>query len=122
MLHARSVVVVEILLNLRLFLVFGRFIDRELYFAVAILHHLGHQRGVLGRDVLVIEVLEELEAELLIMVKGFDDSFSQHVITRSSYKHDEIDWDVEFVRAYSTEGTGETIVDLEKVSETERIN
>jgi len=66
--------------------------------------------------------LEELEAELLIMVKGFDDSFSQHVITRSSYKHDEIDWDVEFVRAYSTEGTGETIVDLEKVSETERIN
>ena len=66
--------------------------------------------------------LEELEAELLIMVKGFDDSFSQHVITRSSYKHDEIDWDVKFVRAYSTEETGETIVDLEKVSETERIN
>jgi inward rectifier potassium channel len=66
--------------------------------------------------------LEELEAELLIMVKGFDDSFSQYVITRSSYKHDEIDWDVKFVRAYSTEETGETIVDLEKVSETERIN
>ena len=66
--------------------------------------------------------LEELEAELLIMVKGFDDSFSQHVITRSSYKHDEIDWGVKFVRAYSTDETGETIVDLEKVSETERIN
>ena len=66
--------------------------------------------------------LEELEAELLIMVKGFDDSFSQHVITRSSYKHDEIDWDVKFVRAYSTDETGQTIVDLEKVSETERIN
>ena len=66
--------------------------------------------------------LEELEAELLIMVKGFDDSFSQQVITRSSYKHDEIDWDVKFVRAYSTDETGETIVDLEKVSETERIN
>ena len=66
--------------------------------------------------------LEKLEAELLIMVKGFDDSFSQHVITRSSYKHDEIDWDVKFVRAYSTDETGETIVDLEKVSETERIN
>ena len=30
---------------------------------------------------------EELEAELLIMVKGFDDSFSQHVITRSSFKY-----------------------------------
>lgn len=64
--------------------------------------------------------LEELEAELLIMVKGFDDSFSQHVISRSSYKFNEIDWDVKFVRAYSTDETGETIVDLEKVSETER--
>jgi len=66
--------------------------------------------------------LRELEAELLIMVKGFDDSFSQHVITRSSYKYDEIDWDVKFVRAYTTDETGETIVDLEKVSEIEPIN
>jgi inward rectifier potassium channel len=66
--------------------------------------------------------LEELEAELLIMVKGFDDSFSQHVISRSSYKHNEIDWNVKFARAYSTDETGETIVDLEKVSETERLS
>jgi inward rectifier potassium channel len=63
--------------------------------------------------------LAELEAEVLIMIKGFDDSFSQHVITRSSYKYDEIDWDVKFVRAYSTDEAGETIVDLEKVSKTE---
>jgi inward rectifier potassium channel len=66
--------------------------------------------------------LKEQEAELLIMVKGFDDSFSQHVISRSSYKHNEIDWNVKFVRAYSTDETGETIVDLEKVSETERLS
>ncbi|HEY6435653.1 MAG TPA: ion channel [Ignavibacteriaceae bacterium] len=65
---------------------------------------------------------EELEAELLIMVKGFDDSFSQHVITRSSYKYDEIEWDVKFVRAYATDETGETIVDLGKISETEKVN
>jgi len=65
--------------------------------------------------------LEELEAELLIMVKGFDDSFSQHVITRSSYKYDEIEWDVKFIRAYTTDESGETIVDLEKVSQTEQV-
>ena len=65
---------------------------------------------------------EEQEAELLIMVKGFDDSFSQHVISRSFYKYDEIEWDVKFVRAYTTDETGETIVDLEKVSETEKVN
>ena len=66
--------------------------------------------------------LEEVEAELLIMVKGFDDSFSQHVIARSSYKYNEIDWDVKFVRAYSTDETGETMVALEKISETEKVN
>jgi inward rectifier potassium channel len=66
--------------------------------------------------------LETLEAELLIMIKGFDDSFSQQVITRSSYKHNEIDWDVKFVRAYTTDETGETIVELEKLSETEQVN
>jgi inward rectifier potassium channel len=65
---------------------------------------------------------QELEAELLIMIKGFDDSFSQHVITRYSYKYDEIEWDVKFVRAYSTDETGETIVNLEKLSEIERLN
>jgi inward rectifier potassium channel len=65
--------------------------------------------------------LEELEAELLIMIKGFDDSFSQHVISRSSYKYDEIEWDVKFIRAYTTDESGETIVDLEKVSQTEQV-
>lgn len=66
--------------------------------------------------------LKELEAELLIMIKGFDDSFSQTVITRNSYKYDEIKWDAKFIRAFSTDESGETIVDLEKLSETERIN
>jgi len=66
--------------------------------------------------------LADLEAEVLIMIKGFDDSFSQNVITRSSYKFNEIDWETKFVRAYSTDETGETIVDLEKVSETEKAN
>lgn len=65
--------------------------------------------------------LKELEAELLVMIKGFDDSFSQTVITRNSYKYNEIDWNVKFVRAFSTDETGETIVDLEKLSSTEKI-
>ena len=34
------------------------------------------------------------------MIKGFDDSFSQHVITRNSYKYDEIEWNAKFVRAF----------------------
>jgi len=56
------------------------------------------------------------------MIKGFDDSFSQHVITRNSYKYDEIEWEAKFVRAFSTDESGETIVDLEKLSATENMN
>ena len=66
--------------------------------------------------------LKYLEAELLVMIKGFDDSFSQTVITRNSYKYDEIEWDSKFIRTFSTDESGETIVDLEKLSETEKIN
>jgi inward rectifier potassium channel len=84
-----------------------------------VVHTIDEESPLFGKTV---KELEELEAELLIMIKGFDDSFSQHVIARSSYKHDEIDWDVKFVRAYTTDESGETIVDLEKVSETEKVN
>jgi inward rectifier potassium channel len=84
-----------------------------------IVHQIDEESPLYGKTA---KDLQDLEAELLIMVKGFDDSFSQHVITRSSYKYDEIEWDVKFVRAYSSDETGETIVDLPKVSETEKIN
>ena len=66
--------------------------------------------------------LEELEAEMLILIKGFDDSFSQTVITRYSYKFDEISWDEKFVRAFTTDEKGETIFDIEKLSLTEKLN
>ena len=84
-----------------------------------IVHQIDEDSPLFGKTAKDLEVLE---AELLIMVKGFDDSFSQHVISRSSYKHNEIDWDVKFVRAYSTDESGETIVELEKISETESVS
>ena len=55
-LHARTVVVVEVFLNLRLAPAGGRLVDRELDAAGAVLHHLRHQRRILGRDLLVVEV------------------------------------------------------------------
>jgi inward rectifier potassium channel len=68
------------------------------------------------------EDLKKLEAEILIMIKGFDDSFSQQVITRYSYKYNEIDWEVKFIRAFTTDETGETIVNLDKISATESLS
>ncbi len=56
-----------------------------------IVHPIDEESPIFGKKE---DELKDLEAELLIMIKGFDDSFSQHVITRNSYKYDEIVWDV----------------------------
>ena len=61
-LHAGALVELEILFDLRLSAAFGRLVDGELHVAVAVGHHLRHQRRVFGGDVLVVEVLVELEA------------------------------------------------------------
>ena len=53
---ARPVVELEVLVDLALALALGRLVDRELDLPLAVRHHLRHERGVLGRDVVVAEV------------------------------------------------------------------
>ena len=59
MLHARPVVELQILLDLRLPPPLRRLIQGEFHPPVAVRHHLRHQRRVLGRDVFIVEVLIE---------------------------------------------------------------
>ena len=54
-LHARALVEVDVLLDLGFLAAFRRLVDRELDAAVAVAHHLGHERGVLRRNVLVVK-------------------------------------------------------------------
>jgi hypothetical protein len=61
-LDAGPLVEVEVLLDLGFAAAFGGLVDGEFDVAVAVGHHLGHERGVLGGDVVVVEVLIEAEA------------------------------------------------------------
>ncbi len=63
--------------------------------------------------------LERLQAEVLIMMSGFDDTFSQTVHTRYSYRYDEIKWDVKFAPAFEIGEQGDLIIELERVSQIE---
>jgi inward rectifier potassium channel len=65
--------------------------------------------------------LEKMHAEFLILVKGFDDTFSQVVHSRYSYKHDEIIWGAKFIKPYSTDKTGTIIFDLNDLHKHESI-
>ncbi len=61
--------------------------------------------------------LEQLQAELLILVKGVDDRFSQTVHARYSYRYDEIVWGAKFARAFDVDEDGDLRLDLDRVSD-----
>ena len=65
--------------------------------------------------------LKELQAEVLILIKGFDDSFSQVVHTRYSYRWDEIQWSARFAPAFTTAPEGHMMLHVGKVGNTVRV-
>ena len=67
------------------------------------------------------EDLEKAQAELIILIKGFDDTFSQVVHARYSYRWDEIEWSAKFVPAFFPSPEGHMVLDVTKVGEIARV-
>ena len=65
--------------------------------------------------------LAALQAEILILIKGFDDTFSQVVHARYSYRFDEIAWGARFAPAFYISSNGDVVVQVDKISEIEMI-
>jgi inward rectifier potassium channel len=63
------------------------------------------------------EELDRLQAEVLILLKAYDDTFNQTVIARHSYRHDEMVWGARFAPAFSIDGDGDLVLELRKVGE-----
>lgn len=63
--------------------------------------------------------LATCDSELLILIQGFDDTFSQKVHVRSSYKFSEMKWDARFATAYYINDKGETVFQVDRLSDTE---
>lgn len=59
--------------------------------------------------------LQKLQAEFLILIKGFDDTFSQTVHARYSYRYDEIVWDARFTPAFQIDPVGDIVLDVDQV-------
>ena len=60
--------------------------------------------------------LESRRAEMILTIKGFDEVYMQPVITRISYRWDEIIWGGRFTLAFSSKN-GTMQLELEKISE-----
>lgn len=63
------------------------------------------------------EELKKLHAEVLILLKGFDDTFSQTVHARYSYRYEEITWNARFAPAFAVDESGTAVVDVDKVGD-----
>jgi inward rectifier potassium channel len=59
--------------------------------------------------------LERLQAEFVVLIKGFDDTFSQTVHSRYSYRYDEIRWQAKFQPAFEINEAGDMILNVDRV-------
>jgi inward rectifier potassium channel len=63
------------------------------------------------------EDLVRLQAEVMILIKAYDDTFSQTVMSRYSYRHDEFVWHKRFAPAFDVDADGDLLLDLERVGQ-----
>jgi inward rectifier potassium channel len=57
--------------------------------------------------------LRRTQAEFLILIKGFDDTFYQTLHTRHSYRHDEIVWGAKFSPAFTIDESGDLVLEMD---------
>lgn len=65
------------------------------------------------------EDLAAQQAELLVMIRAFDDTFSQFVHSRYSYRFDEIVWGANFLPAFRVTEDGGLVLELNRLSDIE---
>ncbi len=69
-----------------------------------------------------IEFLKTNEAEFIVMLKAFDDSFSQTVHSRTSYTDEELVWGARFIPAFTRDETGIHVLALNKIDDLQQID
>ncbi len=77
-----------------------------------IVHPIDRDSPLFGKTA---EDLARMQAEMLILLKAYDDTFSQTVVARYSYRHDEIAWNRRFAPAFFVDDRGNLVVQVQKV-------
>ena len=58
-----------------------------------------------------------MQAELLVMVKAWDETFSQNVYQRYSYSYQEFVWGAKFTQAFTVDRDGSLELEVGRVSD-----
>ncbi len=83
-----------------------------------IVHPINEESPLFGKGIL--DFTKE-EAEFIIILKGYDDTFSQYVHQIFSYKHEEIVFDSDFAPMFDASGSGRATVLLNKISDYQKV-
>jgi len=59
--------------------------------------------------------LEQSQAEFLILVRAFDETFGQTVHQRYSYRYDEVVWNARFTPAFGINEAGDMVLSVDRV-------
>jgi inward rectifier potassium channel len=78
-----------------------------------IVHPIDESSPLYGRS---LEDLARSQAELMILIKAFDDTFSQTVHARFSYRYDEIEAGARFTPAFHVDHEGDLVLALDLIS------
>jgi inward rectifier potassium channel len=90
---------------------------RELLFLPltwTVVHPITESSPLFGRTK---EDLETLQAEVLVTMKAFDESFGQTVNSRFSYRYDDMVWGAKFVQAFEVEENGDLRLEVNRVGD-----
>jgi inward rectifier potassium channel len=90
--------------------------DKVVFFPLTwtVVHPIDAESPLWGKSA---EDLARLQAEGLILIKAYDDTFSQTVLVRHSYRHDEFAWNRRFAPAFFVDDEGDLVLELQKVGE-----
>lgn len=95
--------------------------DRVVFFPLAwtVVHPIDEASPLRG---LTPDDLVRADAEFLILLNGFDETFSQNVHTRSSYRADEVVWGATFKSMFlPPRADGSVSVDIRKLHDIDRV-
>jgi len=67
------------------------------------------------------EKLAAAQAEFIIFVNAFEETFNTRVTTRTSYTWEEVRWDVKFASIFANGPDGVVAIDVERLSRTEPV-
>jgi inward rectifier potassium channel len=82
-----------------------------------IVHPITPASPLYGRE----EFFADADTEIIVVVKGFDDTFSQDVHAISSYRYQDIVWNAKFEPMYDTLEDDTVVLDLSKLNKYQRL-